>query len=131
MEIPAGAKLDINFFLPEGIRDSEKEKKSSEGLRNYFTYTVKKLAAKKHVQFRNIALYGIFGGGLLFLAYLLQSLLERKYLLNILPEGLFIGGWVLFWEIFSIVFFKLRDITRRIRVYRRLRDSRINHLYLG
>jgi hypothetical protein len=126
-ELPLKKSLSILFHLPEKVYDESKEKNSRKGIQNYLRYQLKKQETEKRKQLTNTFWYTVFGVLFLVLGYFLQNFVKSVFLLNLLPEGLFIGGWVLFWESFSIVFFKTRDINILIRHYRRLIAS--DYLY--
>ncbi|MBN2509371.1 MAG: hypothetical protein JXB03_03805 [Spirochaetales bacterium] len=105
-EIPLKRKVIIRMHLPESIRNNEKEKNAVTGIQRYFAYQYQKNAYLRKKSLRSLVLYG--GFGLLFLSggVLLQNQLGESPIATILNEGLIIGGWVLFWECFDIVFFK-------------------------
>ena len=128
-EIPFRSNLTLNFYLPKDIHDPDKEARSVSGLRNYFRYSQSRMTRRRRRHMKSFVLYVSFGICFLVLAYLMQNVVSTVLLLNILPEGLFIGGWVLFWEAFSIAFFKIREVGRAIKIYERLADSTINYVY--
>lgn len=127
-EIPRKHKIRIVFHIPASIKDTEKEKKSIEGLRNYFNYYIKKFNYKLKLEKRNSVAYGIFGLFLLFIAYFLEHLAPEIILTDLLTEGFFIGGWVLFWELFSTLFFKQGKINERISNFRQLFNADIVYI---
>ena len=101
-EIPLKMKIIIRMHLPREIESGEKEKSALAGIDRYFWYCLEKNTFQRKKAFRNMLSYG--GAGLVFLlmgAYLPLILRELAFL-EILHEGLLIGGWVLFWESFSI-----------------------------
>lgn len=128
-EIPLKASLVILLHLPEKVFDAEKENSSRKGIINYLNYQLKKALADRRRQWRNTFWYSLFGVLFLILGYFIQKFVEIAFLQNLLPEGLLIGGWVLFWESFSIIFFKIRDVSETIRHYRRLIDSDYQYSY--
>lgn len=128
-EIPINTKIRINFFLPKKMFNKKREEKSIIGLKNFFNYSIKKLIFKRREMIQSTIIYGSLGSLFLIFGFFLQSVLTNVFLSEFLPEGLFIGGWVLIWEIFSIIFFKLRTIGKRINNHRRLLNSEILYHY--
>jgi hypothetical protein len=111
------------------MEDSDQEEKSILSIRNYFHYTLLKMSHIKKRYYVSFALYTLIGLLFLITAFMLQGIFTSVTLLNILPEGLFIGGWVLFWEAFSIAFFKNHELRFKIREYKRLSQANINFIY--
>lgn len=129
LEIPLRSKIVINFHLPENSEDPDQESKSVLSIRNYFHYTMLKMTNVRKRYYMSVTRYTIIGLIFLITAFMIQNLVSSISLLNIVPEGLFIGGWVLFWEAFSIAFFKNHDLRFRMREYKRLSQSNINFIY--
>jgi hypothetical protein len=128
-EIPLRAGIAITFHLPRDLRDAVKEERSIAGLKNYFGYELLKAAGRRRRYVRRFALYLLSGMVFLIGAYLAQTFLRGPFPMRVLPEGLLIGGWVLFWEAFSILFFRSRDVTERMRHLRRFVGARILYEY--
>jgi len=130
-EIPFKAKIIINFHMPSLLRDEEKEARSKKSLENYFIYLIRKIEVEKSRMVGNTLLYFVTGSIFLVSALFIQKILGSTMIGKILPEGLIIGGWVLLWEIFSIVFFKLKDINFRRKIYRKLLTTKITYVYMN
>ncbi|MDP2684841.1 MAG: hypothetical protein Q8P20_07445 [bacterium] len=127
-EIPKKHKIRIIFHIPPSIQDTEKEKKGIEGMRNYFNYYIKKYNYKLKLEKRNSVAYGIFGLFLLFIGSLLERIIPEVIFADFLIEGFFIGGWVLFWELFSTLFFRQGKINERISNFKRLFNADIIYI---
>lgn len=128
-DIPKRSRLCIMFHLPEKIKEKEKEKNSILGYKNYFLYKIKRLSQEIRSARRRLIIYFIFGVLFIFLGNLLHLNIPDRSVFYFVIEGLFIGGWVLFWELFSILFFKFRDFRDRKALLCRLRDSEIKYNY--
>ena len=128
-EIPMKAGIEITFFMPREIHDPSKEERSVAGLKNYFRYELLKALGRRRRHYRNFALYLLFGIAFISGAFLVKTFLHGPFPANVLPEGLHIGGWVLFWEAFPIAFFRNRDASERIRHLRRFSHARIDYVY--
>ncbi|MBN2440947.1 MAG: hypothetical protein JXJ04_06365 [Spirochaetales bacterium] len=124
-EIPKKYSLSIVFHVPAHIKDPEKEKKSITGFKNYFNYQMRKINQEQRNIMGRSGIYGFFGVILIFIGYFLKTIAVSVPFLNVLIEGFFIGGWVLFWELFSTVFFKQSDVRRRKYIINRLKNTEI------
>jgi hypothetical protein len=58
------------------------------------------------------------------------SFYEDSLTFNILREGLFIGGWFLLWESFSLFFFDSYEVRQRRKRFQRYLDSDIEFRYI-
>ena len=103
-EIPDNYKIEIVCHLPAGIRDEDREQVSSEGFRNIFKYNLRKMDFKVKRKRRRMIIYAIAG----LILITLGNITSKVPFLpgEILGEGFYIGGWVLFWELFSNIFFE-------------------------
>ncbi|WBW97277.1 hypothetical protein [Oceanirhabdus sp. W0125-5] len=129
-EIPLKNKVIINFYLPANIKDENREKKSIIGIKNYFSYKIRKVYLKRFRMIKNTLIYLFVGIGLLLGAYMIQNIITNNFLLQVLPEGLLIGAWVLIWEIFSIWFFQVSKLGFKLKHYKRLKNSTIIYRYV-
>jgi hypothetical protein len=129
LEIPLRSKIIINFHLPKKMENPAQEHKSISSMRNHFRYTLLKMTHTRKRYYFSLWLYTVSGIVFLISAYLLQNAVSSFLLLNIVPDGLFIGGWVLFWEAFSIAFFKNHELNYKIKEYKRFSEAIINFVY--
>ena len=127
LEINRKNKIRIVFHIPVMIKDMEKEQKSIEGFKNYFNYQIRINSSKLKITKKNAFGYGLFGLFLLFLGYLLNRVIPETIFLDFLIEGFFIGGWVLFWELFNSLFFEQTRIKDKIATLKRLLDAEIQY----
>ncbi|MDH4199717.1 MAG: hypothetical protein OEV66_04975 [Spirochaetia bacterium] len=128
-EIPIRHKMSLHLYLPESETNfsAEQEKEGSMALRSYFRYLLHKKKQEKNKYYKNAAKYAFSGLVSLTLAYISQKTGVEASYLPILPEGLYIGGWVLFWEVFSIIFFRISKISEKMKEYSRLSDAEITY----
>ncbi len=129
-EIPLKFRIQINFYLPKKVKNSEIEEKNITGMKNFFSYTLNKQLRERRRMFHSSLVYGLTGSALLIGAFLLQTLLKNDSAAVLISEGLFIGGWVLFWELFSFVFFRIQNVNREIRNDRRILEAQIVYHYI-
>lgn len=124
-EIPAKHPLSICLNLPEGIRDPIKESRCTKGFHNFFNYLLRKEALRTGKILRQMASFFAVGSLLIIIAYVLRSLSIPNAWMQILYEGITIGGWVAFWEFFSIFFFSLNQHSSLKKRYERLLKAKI------
>lgn len=122
----------IVFNIPRSLQNEEKEKESRIGFSNYFAYRLRRQTNKGKVLKRQAAYYGLFGLFLLSVGMFADSMLsagEYNSYLSLLTEGLYIGGWVLFWELFNIIFFELGELSDTKKMLTRLKNAEIAYNY--
>ena len=128
-EIPKKKSMTIRFHLLHQQKDEKREKRSIEGMYNYFEY---KIRVAKNEQFRMIKKmieFLIIGTTLLLAATFVKHNVDNLIMNELLSEGLFIGGWVMIWEMFSIWFFQINQLVHNISHYKRLKGTEILYIY--
>ena len=129
-EIPLKEKVELYFYLPLSLKDEDKELRSKTGIINNFNvvlYFINK-SLKKIIRqiLTNITLSLL----LLIAAYTIRTNIELAHLFSsVLIEGLYIGGWFLLWEAFSLFFFTGYEIRQRKKVFQRFLDSSLIFKY--
>ncbi len=128
-EIPDNYKIEIVCHLPEGIRNPQKEQTSSESFRNIFRYNIRRLDFKLKRKNKEMAFYAVAG----LILITLGNVVSRSAILpgEILGEGFYIGGWVLFWELFSTIFFNHNEYRNERQDLKRLYHADISYHYIG
>ncbi|MDF2542944.1 MAG: hypothetical protein K0S47_2662 [Herbinix sp.] len=127
-DIPAKHNIIIALYLPENKKDLEKEQAVVSAYRNFYAYaTAKENKSSVSLRKKNIY-YFILSMFLLGISYLYLSETENIFL-NIVREGLFIGGWVFLWEVITNIFIISREISSRRNLYLRLYESEIRFVY--
>ncbi len=124
-EISLERSIAVVFFLPKGEIDHEKQKKCIEGLQNFFQFN--HYLAKKTLSKSNRSALNHLGIGMLFLtvAVLFEHQFDKAVLSGILGQGLFIGGWVFVWEMFTRLAFRNTDLKHDMREWERFMDAPI------
>lgn len=127
-DIPEKYKLGIVLYIPMQKKDIEKEKALVAAYRNYYSYVVEKAEVKQFKLRKKSIKYFILA--LLFLGtgYLFQSAYENV-ILNIIEEGVFIGGWVFLWEFFTDIFMTRRELKFKYKLKKRLYETEIQFQY--
>ena len=129
-EIPYKYKTIISINLPAAIRDPDKEEQGINSISNFFRYQMRKVRLERKMSVFQSLKYGLTGIVLLAAANSSKYFLKGKFLPeDIVTEGLFIGGWVLFWEMFSIYFFHIGIFNKKINIYKRFLTTKIEYRY--
>lgn len=124
-EISKKNNLTIHFSLPVDQKDKSKEKKVLAGIHNYYNSTLYFTRKELNFSLRKIALFVTLGFSFILFAYLAQNQLNLNLGFDVLIEGVFIGGWVLLWEAFSLFFFSMHELRKKKSMYIRFLDSDI------
>jgi hypothetical protein len=126
-DIPLKEKLSIVFVMPKTVRNPEMEIISKGVFVNYFNFLMHYNRKTQRKSFRQAIYYIITSFTFVALAYFFR--LYETIFIEIMSEGLFIGGWVFMWEAISIIFFKSAFIRRQSKGYLRLSESNIAYEY--
>ncbi len=129
LEIPLRYPIEIHFFMPKVVHDESKERLSKEGIKNNFIFTIDFVKKELLDIKRKIAMNLL--GAIFFLSvgYFLKQRVSPGFFLTILTEGFTIGGWVFLWEAFSLFFFSVQDIQKRLKRYLRFQKTKITFNY--
>ena len=127
-EIGLTKKMKIIFFIPKSLEDQAKEVKSVEGMRHYFDYQIRRVRGQVFRKLKMSLVFLVIGLGFLLLAGLSRIYSQGDFFSISFSEGLYIGAWVALWEIFSIWFFQISDLRRKIRHFKRLSIIEIKYL---
>jgi len=128
-EIPMKMKIIIRMHLPATIKSDDKEKFAKLGIERYFNYCLERNTFQRRKAYRNMLSYGIAGLVFLIMGSYLPQIMQDFSFQEIIREGLVIGGWVLFWESFSIIFFEDAFFRETRRHLRRLIHSSLEFHY--
>ncbi|MDA3846914.1 MAG: hypothetical protein PF505_10305 [Vallitaleaceae bacterium] len=128
-EIPHNRNMVIIFHLINQQYNAKREKRSIQGMYNYFDYRIRKIKSKRIRTFRDTIAFLVIGSILLLLGALADQYIQGSIIAQLLSEGLFIGGWVMIWEMFSSWFFNINQLTRKIKHFTRLQKVNIVYEY--
>ncbi len=118
-ELPLKNRIKVVFSIPENKMDHKKESLMIEGFKNYYFSLIHFINRDMRANYRKIV--GYLGLGFIFIliSYLYTFADEPNFFVEILSQGIFVGGWVLFWEAFSLFFFDMYDIRDKKKRYNR------------
>lgn len=128
-EIPFKYQLVIDFHILTQMKNEARETKSIVGMRNYFRYQLRKMKNQKVRVARDMITFMLIGSILLLLGFYFETFLSESLLLSLLSEGLFVGGWVMLWEMFSTWFFDLKKVNDKCKHFERLSKSKLIYSY--
>ncbi|MGM0420320.1 MAG: hypothetical protein ACQEQG_04930 [Bacillota bacterium] len=112
-EIPLKEDVELWFYLPEEIKNEQKEAKSKAGVKNNFRTLLHFINKTLNKTYRKIFTYIVMGLLFMVSAYIVPEFTDLGLVFSLLIEGLFIGGWVFLWEAFSLFFFSGHEIRQR------------------
>ncbi len=125
-EIPKDENVELVFYLPQNMKDPDKESKSLAGIRNNFKFVIFLINKTLRLNYRQLAAYIMLSILFLIGAYVFRNIGgEYALFVSIMVEGLFIGGWFLLWEAFSLFFFESHETRLRKKLYQKMLSSNI------
>lgn len=128
-DIPLRFPLELQFFLPKEQYDENKESLSRTGVQNNFNVSVHFIRREQKQIMERILICVVMAFAFLSVAYLSKKHYAANLLTSTLEEGLLVGGWVFFWEVFSLFFFSRNEANGRLKKYKRFQNSAINFIY--
>lgn len=128
-DIPLKENIEIVFILPKKEYNLDIESASIKVFSNYFNFLIHLLNREMRKFLKHGLSYVLFGFSFLIMAYYLDWLTDGVTM-EIVSQGLFIGGWVFIWESFSLIFFKTRAQKVKKNWYLRLINAPIQFKYI-
>lgn len=128
-EIPFRYGLKISCHIMNVSCDPSREERSKTGMHNYFLYQLRKLRNRRIRIAGDIITFLIIGSILLLSGFYLKQLFQETLVMSVLSEGIFVGGWVMLWEMFSAWFFDLKKARIKYKHFRRLSEAAIEYSY--
>lgn len=127
-DIPLKYNINVILYIPEDKKDLTKETSVASAYRNYYSYELVKVdKSRARLRKKNIS-YFLLSFSFLAVGYLFRYG-QDNFILNVLQEGVLIGGWVFLWEFFTNIFIKRRELVGRYKLYKRLFQSEIRFVY--
>ncbi|MBN1500727.1 MAG: hypothetical protein JW982_11255 [Spirochaetes bacterium] len=129
VEIPPKYKIVIVFHIPHEIRDNDKETKSIAAYKNFFNYRIRRIKAQQNNKSKSIFLYLLLGIICITSSILINRYFPENIISIFFSEGLTIGSWVVFWELFYFIFFARAEVKKEEKIMKRLAGSDIEYKY--
>jgi hypothetical protein len=131
-EIPLANNVELYLYLPERLKEEEKELRSKTGIINNFNVVLYFINKSLKKIYRQILTNIIMSVMFLVAAFLLRNVIKLEDMFStILIEGLYIGGWFLLWDAFSLFFFTSYEIRQRKKIFLRFIDMKIYFKYFS
>lgn len=127
-DIPLKFNITIVLYIPQDKKEVNKEKALVSAYKNYYLYALQKVERSwVKLRKRNIS-YFLLAILFLSMGYVFQYT-TNSVLIDIIREGIFIGGWVFLWEVFTTLFIKRMKFGTKYRLLERLYLSDIRFVY--
>ncbi|WFD11953.1 hypothetical protein [Tepidibacter hydrothermalis] len=127
-DIPLNFNIQIVLHLPEYRKDVKKEVALLSAYKNYYSYAIERLTKNKLNLHKKTLSYLFLSILFLSMGYLFIKDIQNVFL-NILHEGIYIGGWVFLWEFFTNIFITTREVQTEYNIYKRLYQSEVKFIY--
>ncbi|RCW41699.1 MULTISPECIES: hypothetical protein [unclassified Halanaerobium] len=127
-ELPIKNKVELCFYMPEEEKNIKKEKDSRATIKNNFRMDLHLINRDLKINNKKSLIYIFMGLIFLFPTLILKNS-DFNLWLDMLMQGVFVGGWVFLWEAFSLFFFVSHDLRDKKKRYLRYLDSDIKFKY--
>lgn len=128
-EIPSGYQVEIAIHIQKELSDSAQENNVVKGIKNYFSYLANSTAQNLANQRRRALKYVFFSAAFIAATVTIRAFIQPGLLMNMVSEGLTIGGWVFLWEAFSINVINRDDAVYEIQNAKRLCQAPVRFSY--
>ncbi len=129
-EIPLKYKTKIVFGIPESVKDKKRQESAITGLKNNFRYVIHFINRTIMTNNRKSFLFTVMGLIFIVMSTVFEKFMQDTFFFSVLAQGIFVGGWVLLWEAFSLFLFISYDHRNRRKRYRRYLESKIEFTYI-
>jgi hypothetical protein len=129
-DIPLKHGVMIKVIAPSAISNPEREKKVIAGLRTFLAFSLLSFNRNIMSLIKKSLVYIFSSFLLLGISFYFSSRIPDNIFLEILMEGLSIGGWVFLWEAIVILAIKSREVIIKRRQCKRLHEADIGFEYL-
>ncbi len=128
-EIPLKYDVQMKFHILNQEKNEVREERSKLGMINFFKYQLRRLNNRRFRTLGDIVSFLVIGTILLFGGTYIATMGGSSIVIELLSEGLYIGGWVMIWEMFSAWFFDMKKLNQQAKHYQRLTASQIIYKY--
>lgn len=128
LDIPLKYDIAIKLHLPESIKDEKKEDLLKKAYRNHFKFLIGRLYRHKKKLREKLMAYSSLAILFLLIAYT-RPMWSENIILEVLREGIFVGGWVFLWEVFTLLFITFREEKHNESHLNRLLHANIEFFY--
>ncbi len=128
-EIPLKYPIVLYFFVPSKVENEDKELMVKKGIKNFFQSYIMLLEKNLEHSRKNAVIYLITGILFITMAITVEKIFRQSLASKVVLEGIYIGGWVLFWEVFDLLFIRYRSKWKEKKEYERFFDSAVKFVY--
>ncbi len=115
--------LAIVFYMPSIEHVSEKETFCIDGIHTHFAFMLHVLEKDQRDIMVNVCKNAAIGIVILCSAVIFDAQPIKSFFLQVLGQGLFIGGWVFIWEALATVGFRNSDLLYKKKELKRFLDA--------
>lgn len=127
-DIPSKYGLILVLHLPEEKQDTHKENAIILACQNFYNYETE-IQKRTWLRLRERTIhYFLLAITLLAVGYFFITESDNL-VLNVLREGVFIGGWVFLWEVVTNLFIVRREMKQKGNLFQRLLQAEIRFIY--
>lgn len=127
-DIPLKFNLIIVLYIPEQKKDVNKEKAVVSAYKNYYLYVSEKIERSWLKLRKKNIFYFLLAIIFLTIGYVFQYAIDNV-VIDVIKEGISIGGWVFLWEVFTTIFIKRKKFGTKYKLLKRLYLSDIRFVY--
>ena len=128
-EISMKKELEIRLEIINEKQDKDMENQILQSYENYYGFFMKQKKKKIRRNFRSSALLAVVGIAFIFVYSLLSYDLPDEIWYDVPLKGLYIGGYVFFWEALYNGYFGSKEMIYRNRELGRLRRALLRFTY--
>ncbi|MDD3477692.1 MAG: hypothetical protein PHP32_02360 [Candidatus Izemoplasmatales bacterium] len=126
-DIPLHQNISIVFMMPKSVENTQTESVSRQVFINYYGYLI-------HLNQRQIRRnwkrsFGYLTTGIIFLIAATLLPTGTTLPLEVLSQGMYIGGWVFAWEAISAAVFQMSELRAKNKRYLRYQRAQIDYVY--
>lgn len=128
-DIPIKKGIEIHFCIAKESKDEKKEKLVRESYQHYYEFLERVEKKKIRRNYTNAALLALIGLGLILANAILVKQLPDHLWSEVALKGLYIGGYVFFWESLYNVSFGSKELIDKKMDIARLRKATLFFKY--
>ena len=128
-DIPFKYDINIVLYLPLEKKDENRQKSVVSAFKNYYSYATEKVEIEWLREKKRNFSYLLMSLFFLITGYILQ-LGNSNAFLEVLKQGVLIGGWVFLWEFITNIFIKRTKSQIRYKTIKRLVLSELKFVYV-
>jgi CRISPR/Cas system-associated protein Csx1 len=128
-DIPVSHGIDLVFNIIRDSKDEAKENQVKSAFKTYYSFYIH--ADKKELRqlYYRMIEYTAISVVFLLVGFFLEEKLVKSLIRFILFQGATIGGWVFLWQAMAFFIGERKDISKEIKILKRLFNANISFKY--